>query len=67
MPICKGNAKTNNNNVSVENADYIQLYLASLSNEDFNDLQKFNADVDNDGTITVKDATIIQMYLANLL
>lgn len=67
LPICKGNAKTNKNTVSVEDATYIQLHLAGLLDEELSDLQKFNADVDNDEYITVKDATIIQLYLAKLL
>lgn len=67
IAICKGNAKTNNNTVSVDDATYIQLYLVSLLDEGFNSLQKFNADVDNDDDVTIKDATYIQLYLAKLL
>lgn len=67
MVICKGNAKTDNNDVAIDDATHIQLYIAYLLNEEFTDLQKFNADVNNDGVIDIKDATNIQLYLADLL
>ena len=40
-------------------------YVAGI--EDFDKLQLFNSDVDNDGEISVVDATLIQKYIVGLI
>lgn len=57
-----GNANISSNGVDVTDATAIQSYSAGL--EDFDELQKRNADVTGDGRIDVADTTMIQKYLA---
>ncbi len=57
-----GNADVNSYGVDIDDATAIQSYSAGL--EDFDELQKRNADVTGDGIIDVEDATTVQKYLA---
>lgn len=51
--------------VSVSDATKVQSYIAGK--EEFDNLQKRNADVTGDGKININDATMIQKYLADKL
>lgn len=51
--------------VNVNDATKIQLYLASYTT--LNAEQLYAADVDGDGDVNVKDATYIQQYVADLI
>ena len=50
--------------ISVTDATLVQKYVAGI--EDFDKLQLFNSDVDNDGKISVVDATLIQKHIVGL-
>ena len=50
--------------ISVTDATLVQKYVAGI--EDFDKLQLFNSDVDNDGEISVVDATLIQKHIVGL-
>lgn len=50
------------NNVTIIDATYIQMYL--VQKLDFDDTQRTHADVDLNSNITIIDATIIQFYVA---
>lgn len=60
-----GNADVSLNKVIVDDVTAIQSYSAGI--DDFNKLQKRNADVNFDGKIDVDDATMVQKYLAGML
>lgn len=62
-PIVLGDV-TGDGSVSVDDATYIQKYIAELINMTGKQIQA--ADVDNDGEINVKDATEIQKYVAGM-
>ena len=50
--------------ISVTDATLVQKYVAGI--EDFDKLQLFNSDVNDDGEISVVDATLIQKYIVGL-
>ena len=50
--------------ISVADATLVQKYVAGI--EDFDKLQLFNSDVNDDGEISVVDATLIQKYIVGL-
>ena len=50
--------------ISVADATSVQKYVAGI--EDFDKLQLFNSDVNDDGEISVVDATLIQKYIVGL-
>ena len=51
--------------ISVADATLVQKYVAGI--EDFDKLQLFNSDVNDDGEISVVDATLIQKYIVGLI
>lgn len=63
--ICKGNVDLSTGGVSIKDATYLQRYLLKLETEPLSDLQKFNADVNNDGKIDIIDVTAIQKFLVD--
>ena len=50
--------------ISVTDATLVQKYVVGI--EDFDKLQLFNSDVNDDGEISVVDATLIQKYIVGL-
>ena len=50
--------------ISVTDATLVQKYVAGI--EDFDKLQLFNSDVNDDGEISVVDATLIQKHIVGL-
>ena len=50
--------------ISVTDATLVQKYVADI--EDFDKLQLFNSDVNDDGEISVVDATLIQKHIVGL-
>ena len=50
--------------ISVTDATFVQKYVVGI--EDFDKLQLFNSDVNDDGEISVVDATLIQKYIVGL-
>ena len=50
--------------ISVTDATLVQKYVAGI--EDFDKLQLFNSDVNDDGEINIVDATLIQKYIVGL-
>lgn len=52
--------------VRVDDATYIQKYIAGISGVTYTDKQKALADVTKDGKIDVNDVTLIQKHLAGL-
>lgn len=53
------------NNISIVDATYIQMYLVQKS--DFDEQQLLCADVDLSSNISIIDATIIQFYVAKII
>lgn len=51
--------------ISVTDATLVQKYVAGI--EDFDKLQLFNSDVNDDGEINIVDATLIQKYIVGLI
>ena len=50
--------------ISVTDATLVQKYVVGI--EDFDKLQLFNSDVNDDGEINIVDATLIQKYIVGL-
>ncbi len=48
--------------VYIKDATNVQMYATKL--KDFDDMQKFRADVDRDGVVNILDATKIQLYVS---